>query len=232
MKSTSSWRPCGHPRVYNRFGDPAVEDDIVQGAEWLARRPLPLILERFVRATNGGEFFDGHLTVRPLFAGFDGGILDFADDLRNDGWLIADVLDRPWDRWVRRPIRALLSRPSYAFGQVPVASRSARSPSAANMALGGTDLGRYLRAVSAYYLVLLHGPTDALDVLDVPKQAAERTRSLVRSVPYRLGRPGPAGPTGRPIRGATRHRSSRGSTGRHPFLRCAALKASASRRKP
>ena len=67
------------------------------------------------------------------------------------------------------PFGLFYPRSATPSGRVPVVEIGSIS-SAANMALGGTDLGRYLRAVAAYYLVLLNGPTDALDVLEVPDQ--------------------------------------------------------------
>ena len=154
------WRMTA-PR--HNVNPPATDDDVLR-AEVRLGRPLPEQLERFVRFSNGGEFLDGNLMFHELINDEGTGIVDLADELRASDWPIPDDLLVLGSDGAGDPIGLWYPPHAGPADRVPTVLVGAIFEPGC-MAIGGTDLGRFLRAESAFYLVDVEGADEALDAL-------------------------------------------------------------------
>lgn len=162
-------------RVLAAWGlSPAIHDlrkpasrELIAEAERRLGRAIPDALKSLYRFSDGLSALGGNLALDPLVDREGGGLVNLGDRLRRADWPIPDDVlvfgsngaDELFGLWY----------PSGARGEGPmpvVMIGSVFEPKC--LALAGTDLPRFLLAWSAYYLVLLEAPTQALDALAVP----------------------------------------------------------------
>ena len=150
------------------FGAPADEATIAQ-VELTLGRPLPPALKSLYRLSDGMAPLDGNLMIEPMSGAVDRGLVGLAERLRGWDWPIPDELlvfggnggDDQFGLWYPQGASASDPTPVVMVGAV-------FEP--ACLALVGTDLPRFLRAWSGYYLVQGSSPAPALDALELPAE--------------------------------------------------------------
>jgi len=151
--------------------EPAMSEADLERAERGLGRQLPADARAVYRMANGGAFLQGNLMLYPLLsAGADEtlALTTAAGLLRSWGWSVADELvvfgddgsDDLFGLWLPAdgPARGLVVQMAEGFDD-------------ASLAVVGTDLAGFLRAWTAFYVLVagdFDGSAAALDVLGVP----------------------------------------------------------------
>ena len=141
-------------------------DATIEAAERALGRPIPDELRRLYALSDGMSVVGGNLMIEPLTSG-EGGLVGLGERLRAWGWPIPDEVlvfggnggSDQFGMWYPNGADPTAPAPIVMIGSV-------FEPG--SMALAGTTLTRFLRAWSAYYLIAVEAPIEALEALGVP----------------------------------------------------------------
>ena len=158
---TKSWRLSPELHELRAGASESDFEDFNRKSGW----KLPDEWQALYRISNGAYLVEGNVMLYPLF-GEELSILDASSFHRSAEWPVPDQLRIAGDNGAGDPFGLWLS--SAQTGAPPIVSIGAIFEPKC-MSVAGSSLLPFLRARTAYYLMLCDGPSVALDALEVPE---------------------------------------------------------------